>query len=45
MRAKNTYPPRSSARKSGGTEPPGGKRGEEEGEKPIRQIGKRGEKR
>lgn len=45
MCAKNTHPPSSSARKSGDTEPPCGKRGEEGGEKPIGRIGKRGEKR
>lgn len=48
IRAKNTHPLRRSYRKAdsrGGTEPSGGKRSEEEGEKSIRRIGKRGEKR
>lgn len=48
MRAKNTHPLRRSYRKAdsrGGTEPPGGKRGEEESEKPIGRIGERGEER
>lgn len=45
MCAKNTYPLRWSYREAdsrGDTEPPGGKRGEEESEKPIGRIGKRG---
>lgn len=44
MRAKNTHPPRLPYRKAdsrGKPEPPGGKRGEEEGEKPIGRIEKR----
>ena len=45
MRAKNTYHLRSSAQKSVNTEPSGGKLGEEEGEKPIGRIGKRGGER
>lgn len=45
MHAKNTHPSCPSARKNGDTEPPGGKRGKEEGEKPIGRIGERGEKR
>lgn len=48
IRAKNTHPPRRPYRKTdsrGDTEPSGGKRSEEEGEKPIGRIGKRREKR
>lgn len=45
MRAKNTHPSRRPYREAdsrGNTEPPSGKRGEEEDEKPIGRIGKRG---
>lgn len=44
MHTKNTLPPRRPYRKANrkDTEPSGGKRGEEEGEKPIGRIGKRG---
>lgn len=48
MYTKNTRPPRLPYRKAdsrGDTEPLGGKRGEEESEKPIGRIGKRREKR
>lgn len=45
MCAKNTIPSRSYAQKNEDTEPLGGKRGEEEGEKQIERIGEQGEKR
>ena len=48
MRAKNTHHPRQSYRKAdsrGDAKPPGGKRGEEGGEKPIGRLEKRGAER
>lgn len=47
MHTKNTLPPRRSYREANrkGTEPPGGKRGEEGGEKPIGRLEKRGAER